>query len=131
MDLLLVGVGSLAASIAAVWLVLSSRGGARTLAALALLAALVLFLTVSLSRDTEHVAIVALALGAVAVAAGRYALDLHAPSGTAPVSDAAVAAQPRKPVLLMNLRSGGGKAERVDLAGRCKEPGIEPIVLHP
>lgn len=35
------------------------------------------------------------------------------------------------PVLLMNPRSGGGKAERFGLQRECRSRGIEPIVLEP
>ena len=31
----------------------------------------------------------------------------------------------------MNLKSGGGKAERFGLVDLCRQHGIEPIVLHP
>ena len=31
----------------------------------------------------------------------------------------------------MNLRSGGGKAERFGLAELCRERGIEPVILNP
>jgi diacylglycerol kinase family enzyme len=34
-------------------------------------------------------------------------------------------------VLIINLKSGGGKAERFDLAGEARRRGIEPIVLQP
>jgi diacylglycerol kinase family enzyme len=34
-------------------------------------------------------------------------------------------------VLLMNPRSGGGKAERFDLVDQCRQRGIEPVVLRP
>ena len=33
--------------------------------------------------------------------------------------------------LIMNLRSGGGKAERFNLAEEARRRGVEPIVLHP
>jgi len=33
--------------------------------------------------------------------------------------------------LIINLKSGGGKAERFDLAGEARRRGIEPIVLQP
>ena len=32
---------------------------------------------------------------------------------------------------IMNLRSGGGKAERFDLVEECRRRGIEPVVLQP
>jgi diacylglycerol kinase family enzyme len=37
---------------------------------------------------------------------------------------------PRRPVLFVNPRSGGGKAARADLAERARERGIDVIVLH-
>lgn len=37
----------------------------------------------------------------------------------------------RHPVLIMNPRSGGGKAERHRLVDECRARGIEPIVLEP
>ncbi len=43
----------------------------------------------------------------------------------------AVPTSPHNPVLIVNLRSGGGKAERSDLVAQCRARGIEPIVLEP
>ena len=40
-------------------------------------------------------------------------------------------ARPRRPVLFVNPRSGGGTAVRLALAQRARELGIEPIVLEP
>jgi diacylglycerol kinase family enzyme len=37
----------------------------------------------------------------------------------------------RRPVLIVNPRSGGGKAVRHDLVGRCRELGIDTIVFEP
>jgi diacylglycerol kinase family enzyme len=34
-------------------------------------------------------------------------------------------------VLFMNLKSGGGKAERFHLVDECKRRGVEPVVLEP
>jgi diacylglycerol kinase family enzyme len=38
---------------------------------------------------------------------------------------------PKAPVLLVNPRSGGGKAQHHDLVGRCRAWGIEPLPLGP
>jgi diacylglycerol kinase family enzyme len=38
---------------------------------------------------------------------------------------------PSRPVLFVNRRSGGGKADRADLAGRARERGIDTVVLEP
>ena len=40
-------------------------------------------------------------------------------------------ARPRHPVLFINPRSGGGTAQRLNLAERARELAIEPIVLEP
>ena len=37
--------------------------------------------------------------------------------------------RPRRPVLFVNPKSGGGKATRADLAERARERGIEVIIL--
>jgi diacylglycerol kinase family enzyme len=42
---------------------------------------------------------------------------------------ASATAAPERPVLLINPRSGGGKAQRYDLVAQCSARGIEPIVL--
>jgi diacylglycerol kinase family enzyme len=41
------------------------------------------------------------------------------------------AARPRRPVLFMNPRSGGGKAEKFHLADEARKRGIEPVELKP
>ena len=37
--------------------------------------------------------------------------------------------RPVHPVLFVNPRSGGGKAQRYDLVGQCRSRGIEPVVM--
>jgi len=74
--------------------------------------------------------VVVLLLGVVSAAAARHALRkvtrvsaaLQARPGARPASHA---------VLIMNLKSGGGKAERYHLVDECRSRGIEPIVLGP
>ena len=50
----------------------------------------------------------------------RAATQVH--SGSGPTNH---------PVLIMNLKSGGGKAERFHLVDECQKRGIEPVVLGP
>ncbi|MET8519182.1 diacylglycerol kinase family protein [Nocardioides sp. NPDC004968] len=57
----------------------------------------------------------------VTLAAARGALAVHVDLPGAPA--------PRHPVLFFNLRSGGGKAERFELAMEARARGIEPIEL--
>jgi diacylglycerol kinase family enzyme len=115
------------------WIALTRAGMRRTIAVVA--AALVLVaLVVSIVNDEAYLGIsLALRIGAVALAVGlgRYAtgftvsaLKQSETSGT-PVPAAT------RGVLFMNLKSGGGKAERFHLVDECKRRGIEPVVLEP
>ena len=64
--------------------------------------------------------------------AARYALGR---TGKTVVSGVAGAVVPvgaaGSAVLIINLKSGGGKAERFDLAAQARRRGIEPVVLQP
>lgn len=42
-----------------------------------------------------------------------------------------VTSRPQHPVLIVNPRSGGGKAQRHDLVRECRNRGIEPVVVEP
>jgi diacylglycerol kinase family enzyme len=61
----------------------------------------------------------------------RFVAGRRARAGPA-VRPSGVAVPPAgHPVLLINPRSGGGKAERVGLVRECRARGIEPVVLRP
>jgi diacylglycerol kinase family enzyme len=115
------------------WYVVSRRGAARLAAAVVMAAALGAAITSLIFADIRIWRVVlAAALAAVSVVAARYAL--HSGQGSAGQGSAgrarAVSAA-RHPVLIMNLKSGGGKAERFGLAGECRGRGIETVVLTP
>lgn len=105
------------------WYGLLRRGLARvlglSLAALAVAGVSVVLLAGD--RLLEEILIVAGVL--LTVAAARAAFAVHVPLPPAP--------RPRRPVLLMNPRSGGGKAERFSLAEQAPARGIETIELTP
>jgi diacylglycerol kinase family enzyme len=63
--------------------------------------------------------------------AGRLALAPEATPVAAVLTARGRPPRPRHPVLLINPRSGGGKAERCQLAEAAAERGIRPIVLRP
>jgi diacylglycerol kinase family enzyme len=69
---------------------------------------------------------IGLGLAAVSIGAASYALSPGAPAYALERAPGA-----RHPVLLINLRSGGGKAERFRLVDLCRQRNIEPIVLRP
>ena len=120
--LLCLGLAAMAA-----YLALVSRGSVRWIAAGAA-AVLAVALVVNFLVYADFLRLVPIiVLSAIAIVAGRAAIhpELVFTRGAAtPVAPAA------RPVLLMNPKSGGGKAERFDLAGECRRRGIEPIVLE-
>lgn len=98
---------------------LRRRGRARALGAvlavLALSAAVALLVLNGLALEG-----LAMLVGmALFLAASRVALRLHVSLPRAPA--------PARPVLFVNPRSGGGKAERLSLASEARARGIEPI----
>jgi diacylglycerol kinase family enzyme len=123
---LLLSVVLLGVAVIAVWYIVSRRGVARAIAALVAVVALIAFAVVVIATESLIVLAVGFGLATVSIAAASYALK---PVRAA--NDAVRAARARHPVLLMNLKSGGGKAERFGLLELCKERGIEPIVLNP
>jgi diacylglycerol kinase family enzyme len=100
------------------------RRGAWRIAGLGCAAALVLasLLLVFLDGGVAEATLVgATALGTVTAAKAAFALHVPLPS----------AADPAWPVLFYNPKSGGGKAERFNLAEEARARGIEPIELTP
>ena len=70
-------------------------------------------------------------LAGVSVVAARHALRRTDQALRADSARLARAGQPEHPVLIMNPKSGGGKAERFQLATECRKRGIEPVLLRP
>jgi diacylglycerol kinase family enzyme len=122
---LLVSVVALGVAVVAAWYILSRRGLARAVAVGVAALALVVFVVVVIASESLIVLAVGLGLAALSVGAASYALS---PAAAASAIERAPAA--RHPVLLLNLKSGGGKAERFGLVDLCRQRNIEPIVLH-
>jgi len=114
------------------WYVVSRRGAARLAAGLIMAAALAL---VVCSLLYAHISVLRLALAAalavLSVAAARHALRRSRGALDSAARRRPVAAAARHPVLIMNLKSGGGKAERFRLAQECHRRGITSVVLGP
>jgi len=105
------------------WYGLRRRGSARVVglivAVVALVGAVVLIL-VGGERFVDLLVVVGLL---VSLAAASAAFTVHVDLPSAPA--------PRRAVLFYNPRSGGGKAERFQLAKEARARGIEPIELKP
>ena len=115
------------------WQALTRSGRTRTFAlsaAVVVLAALVA--TVVAADGPIVVSLIArLAVLAAAIGLARHALGttrtalVRAETPGTPVPAA------ERGVLFMNLKSGGGKAERFHLVDECRRRGIEPVILEP
>jgi diacylglycerol kinase family enzyme len=121
------GVVGLALTLAGAWWALAHKGLVRWLAvAVAVLAPLVV-LVLYTSRGLLWVVLVALGLLALAVAAGRAALRRDA------IPERMREHQvppPRRPFLIMNPRSGGGKVVRFGLKDKAEALGAAVAVLE-
>ena len=106
---------------------LANRGLVRWLALLLVVAAPLLILVAFALASLLWVAVVAVALMALAVAAGRSALTTHGHHAPQP---AAPAQRPQHPFLIMNPRSGGGKVARFGLKEKAERLGAEVALLE-
>ena len=120
------------ASTAAAWVALTSRGAWRiagaTLAALAAAGLIVVLIT-----NWQGV-LVALALALLLALFGltaRYALARTGETAARAAPGGFRVGAVHSGVLIINLKSGGGKAERFDLVGEARRRGIEAVVLTP
>jgi diacylglycerol kinase family enzyme len=118
---------------ASVWFALTERGAPRAFGAVAaVLAAAGLVVVLATHWHGLLVLIGLLLLLALFGVAARYALER---TGEVAVGRAAATVVPvgaaGSAALIINLKSGGGKAERFDLAGEARRRGIEAIVLEP
>ncbi|MEU6309393.1 diacylglycerol kinase family protein [Streptomyces sp. NPDC047014] len=125
--LMAVGWAGLVATGAGVWWMLTHTGWLRALAALLVVGAPLAVLFLYSSAGLLWVVLLSAALWALAVAAGRAALA----DGDARGMPERRTARPRRPFLIMNPRSGGGKVGRFDLAERARKLGAEVYVLDP
>ena len=95
-------------------------------------AALVVVAVVVLTAEGQGLGLViVVALLAGSTALSRYALRRDANALKALDVPGTPVGPARQGVLIMNLKSGGGKAEQFGLVDECRQRGIEPVVLQP
>jgi len=132
-DLLRLAVSVLGVGIAVTgaWYAVANRGLARTVAWLLSATGVLVALAGLLTAGTDVRALVlAGGLAALSVLSARFATGRGPAAVTA--SDLGAPHPPaRRPVLIMNRKSGGGKVERFHLVEQCTARGIEPVVLSP
>jgi diacylglycerol kinase family enzyme len=119
-------IGACAVVAGAYWF-LANRGPLRWLALALVVAGPVLILVTFAVHSLLWVAIVAVALMLLAAAAARTALSSGDKNTAMP---ATAAERPRRPFLIMNPRSGGGKVARFGLKDKAEAMGAEVALLE-
>jgi diacylglycerol kinase family enzyme len=124
--------GGLVVAVTAGWYAVSRSGAVRVIALVMVAgAAALLGLGLALADIWLPRAVFIVACAAASIGLARLALHRGRNASRAAARRGTAAARPRHPVLIMNPRSGGGKAARFRLADECRARGIEPIVLEP
>jgi diacylglycerol kinase family enzyme len=118
---------------AAAWVALTTHGARRTTSwAVAALACAGLIAVVVSNWQGVLVLLALLLLLAVFGAAARYALGRTGEAAAHTLGQAATrVGAASSAALIINLKSGGGKAERFHLADEARRREVEPIVLRP
>ncbi len=114
------------------WYAVSRRGVVRVIAVTVVVVSVAAFGTGLYFADISvRQVILITALGGVSMLAAQYALKRTRGQLRAETAHLARVGHAAHPVLIMNPKSGGGKAERFHLADECRKRGIEPVVLRP
>ena len=106
---------------------LANRGLLRWLALALVVAAPVLILVAFALHSLLWVAVVAVALMVAAAGTARAALSTGGQDAAMPAGQAA---RPRRPFLIMNPRSGGGKVAKFGLKDKAEKLGAEVALLE-
>jgi diacylglycerol kinase family enzyme len=114
------------------WMVVSRSGSARILGLVVAVAAVVAIALLQAGGPDADLLSLVLRVLAVVVAIGlaRYAIGTTTRALQAEETPGTPVDKARNGVLFMNLKSGGGKAERFHLVDECRARGIEPVVLE-
>ena len=116
----------------AAWVALTRTGGRRWVGLAVAAVAVVVILVVQLSSDdgTTLSLLARLVMLGAAVLLAHYALTRDVRSLKQSETPGKPVPAARHGVLIMNLKSGGGKAEKFHLVDECRARGIEPVVLQ-
>jgi diacylglycerol kinase family enzyme len=114
------------------WFALLSRGRLRLLASVAAALCLGGFVALLVThwQGVVVLVVIALLLGVYGIAA-RFALGRTGEAASHRAAASTHVGAARAAVLILNLKSGGGKAERFGLVEEARRRGIEPVVLRP
>jgi len=122
----------IAVAVVAGWVAVTRTGGKRSVGAILAVAAVVGIVLLQTGGDDLDVVSLVLRIVALIVAVGlaKYAIGTTDQALRAADTPGTPVAPAQRGVLFMNLKSGGGKAERFHLVDECRARGIEPVVLE-
>jgi diacylglycerol kinase family enzyme len=120
-------------ALAAAWYAITRTGGRRHLAMVVLAATVFGFVAVAFIEGARSavIAVARVLMLAAAVFLVRFALGRDVRSLKHADSPGRAVPPAVRGVLIVNLKSGGGKAERHHLVEQCHHRGIEVVVLRP
>jgi diacylglycerol kinase family enzyme len=126
LGMVLVAVGGLVAFVAGAYWFLAGRGLLRVAAAALAVLAPIVVVVLLVRAGLLWVALLSVALFALAIAAAGAALAVDAEKAGMPTHEVPA---PKKPFLVMNPRSGGGKVTRFGLKEKAEAMGAEVALL--
>ena len=123
----------LTALLGAGWKVLTRSGRSRIVALVVVVAVLVALVATVVAAEGAIVVSLLVRIAGLVIAVGlaRHALGTTRTALARADTPGTPVPAARRGVLFMNLKSGGGKAERFGLVDECRRRGIEPVVLEP
>jgi diacylglycerol kinase family enzyme len=129
---LAVSVPLLLVTVLAAWYALTRTGGRRLIGTAVCVAAVLGIVGVAIfEASNARFGVLARLVGVLlAVALARFALGRGTRELKQRRTPGVPVAAATRGVLIMNLKSGGGKAERFHLADECRTRGIEPVILR-
>jgi diacylglycerol kinase family enzyme len=119
--------------VAAGWIAITRTGSHRTIAVIVGAVTLVALLASVVGAEgyLGVALVVQLALLALALRLAKHALATTDTALKASETPGTPVPAATRGVLFMNLKSGGGKAQRFHLVDECRRRGIDPVVLEP
>ncbi len=120
-------------AVAGAWAALTTTKWRRAIAVVLPLAAVVALIVSVINAEGYRVlsVIVRIVALVVAVALAKFALGTTVGALKQSETEGTPVPAATRGVLFMNLKSGGGKAERFHLVDECTRRGIRPVVLEP
>jgi diacylglycerol kinase family enzyme len=127
LGVLISAVVGLAVTLVGVWLFVSRLGPVRWLAAVVFVTAPVFVIALYISQRLLWEVLAVVALTAIANAAGRAAINRARPVAGMPERPTA---PPRRPFVIMNPRSGGGKVGKFALDATAAAQGVKVALIE-